>query len=93
MTTAGDSSFSNYFWSIFFINFGQFFIGIRLRDDIRKELQDGEHLSKIATAGCLDEAGLPVQCTVEQDQATWGTICIDGYTYDAMPCSDIPSEV
>ena len=86
MTRDEDANFTKYYWPIFFMNIGWLLIRIRKSSALTEEFLDGEYLDKISRAGCTDEYGNPKQCTVEDDQATWGTICIDGYTLDAMPC-------
>lgn len=93
LSFSSDTNFGSYFWRLFFLNIGQFYVGFKLRDNISSEFDDGKYQAKIANAGCVDKFGNPKQCSVADDQAKWGTICIDGYTYDAMPCSEDGTEL
>ena len=88
MTVADDSMYYIFFWPIMALNVGYLVVRLMFMDDITREFYDGEYLGLLKSAGCKDENGNPVKCTTAELQERWGTICIDGYTYDAMPCTD-----
>lgn len=59
MTTASDSKWRTYIWSLFFINLGFFYMSLKLRDNLQQEFDDAVYLQKIGQAGCRDKSGNP----------------------------------
>ena len=66
-TRADDPKFKKFWWSLFFFNIGHFILSVKLWGRISKNLSDAKYLVKIETAGCLDDYGNPIQCSVEAD--------------------------